>query len=43
MEEKGSIERVEQGKYLIIPLSNEKGKYTLHEFVIASYLVEPNF
>jgi len=41
MEEKGSIERVERGKYLIIPLSSEKGKYTLHEFVIASYLVEP--
>lgn len=41
MEEKGSIERIERGKYLIIPLSSEKGKYTLHEFVIASYLVEP--
>lgn len=41
MEEKGSIERIEKGKYLIIPLSSEKGKYTLHEFVIASYLVEP--
>lgn len=41
MEEKGSIERIERGKYLIIPLSSEKGKYTLHEFAIASYLVEP--
>jgi len=41
MEEKGSIERIERGKYLIIPLSSEKGKYTLNEFVIASYLVEP--
>ncbi|MFA5214002.1 MAG: type IV toxin-antitoxin system AbiEi family antitoxin [Methanoregula sp.] len=41
MEERGFIERVERGKYLIIPLSSEKGKYTLHEFVIASYLVEP--
>jgi len=41
MEEKGSIERIEKGKYLIIPLSSEKGKYTLHEFVIASYLVKP--
>ena len=42
MEERGFIERVEKGKYLIIPLSSEKGKYTLHEFVIASYLVEPS-
>ena len=41
MEEKGFIERIEKGKYLIIPLGGEKGKYTLHEFVIASYLVEP--
>ena len=42
MEEKGFIERIEKGKYLIIPLGSEKGKYTLHEFVIASYLVEPS-
>jgi len=41
MEDRGFIERVERGKYLIIPLSSEKGKYTLHEFVIASCLVEP--
>ncbi len=41
MEEKGFIERIEKGKYLIIPLGSEKGKYTLHEFVIASYIVEP--
>jgi Predicted transcriptional regulator len=41
MEEKGFIERIEKGKYLIIPLGSEKGKYTLNEFVIASYLVEP--
>jgi len=41
MEEKGFIERIEKGKYLIIPLGSEKGRYTLHEFVIASYLVEP--
>ena len=33
MEERGFIERVERGKYLIIPLSSEKGKYTLHELV----------
>jgi predicted transcriptional regulator of viral defense system len=42
MEEKGYIERIEKGKYLIIPLGSEKGKYTLHEFVIAFYLVEPS-
>ena len=42
MEERGFIERVERGKYLIIPLSSEKGKYTLHEFVIGSCLVEPS-
>jgi predicted transcriptional regulator of viral defense system len=42
MEEKGFIERIDKGKYLIIPLGSEKGKYTLHEFVIASYLVEPS-
>jgi len=29
MEEKGFIERIEKGKYLIIPLGSEKGKYTL--------------
>jgi predicted transcriptional regulator of viral defense system len=41
LEEKGFIERIDKGKYLIIPLGSEKGKYTLHEFVIASYLVDP--
>jgi len=28
-----------KGKYIIIPLGNEKGKYTLNEFVIPSKLV----
>ena len=41
LEDRGFIERIERGKYLIIPLGSEKGKYTLHEFVIGSYLVEP--
>jgi predicted transcriptional regulator of viral defense system len=41
LEEKGFIERIDKGKYLIIPLGSEKGKYTLHEFVIGSYLVDP--
>ncbi len=42
LEDRGFIERIEKGKYLIIPLGSEKGKYTLHEFVIGSYLVEPS-
>ena len=41
LEEKKYIERIEKGKYLIIPLGAEKGKYTLHEFVIGSLLVKP--
>jgi len=41
LKQSGAIERIEKGKYLIIPLGAEKGKYTLHEFVIGSLLVEP--
>ncbi|GAF95462.1 unnamed protein product, partial [marine sediment metagenome] len=41
LERRGIIERIEKGKYLIIPLGAEKGKYTLHEFVIGSTLIEP--
>ena len=41
LEEQGFIERIERGKYLIIPLGSEKGGYTLHEFVIGSCLVKP--
>ena len=41
LEKKGKIERIEKGKYLIIPLGAEKGKYTLHEFVIGSTLIKP--
>ena len=41
LQQKGAIERIAKGKYLIIPLGAEKGKYTLHEFVIGSLLVEP--
>ena len=40
LEQKGKIERIEKGKYLIIPLGAEKGKYTLHEFVIGSLLID---
>jgi predicted transcriptional regulator of viral defense system len=41
LEKKGWIERIEKGKYIIIPLGAEKGKYTLNEFVIGSLLVSP--
>lgn len=41
MEKEGLIERIEKGKYLIIPLGAEKGGYTLNEFVIGSQLIEP--
>jgi predicted transcriptional regulator of viral defense system len=37
----GRIEQVEKGKYIIIPLGAEKGKYTLNEFIIGSLLVNP--
>jgi predicted transcriptional regulator of viral defense system len=30
LEKKGWIERIEKGKYMIIPLGAEKGKYTLN-------------
>jgi len=41
LEKKGWIERIEKGKYMIIPLGAERGKYTLNEFVIGSVLVKP--
>ena len=41
LEKNGWIERIEKGKYMIIPLGSKKGEYTLDEFVIASSLVEP--
>jgi predicted transcriptional regulator of viral defense system len=40
LEESGWVERIEKGKYITIPLEGEKGKYTLHEFVIGSLLVK---
>ena len=33
LEKKGWIERIEKGKYMIIPLGAEKGGYTLNEFI----------
>ena len=41
MEKEGWIERIEKGKYIIIPLGAKKGKYTINEFTIGSQLVQP--
>ncbi len=41
LEKRGWIERIEKGKYMIIPMGAEKGKYTVNEFVIGSSLVKP--
>jgi len=41
LQQSGAIEWIKKGEYLIIPLGAEKGKYTLHEFIIGSLLVEP--
>jgi len=41
---KGWLQRLEKGKYLILPLeAGSEGEWTEHEFVIASYLVEPYY
>jgi len=40
-EKNGLVERFGKAKYMIIPLSSEKGKFTLHEFVIGSFLADP--
>ena len=40
MEKEGWIERIEKGKYLIIPLGAEKGRYTINEFVIGYEIVK---
>jgi predicted transcriptional regulator of viral defense system len=44
LKEKGWLERIAHGKYLILPLAaGENGVYTAHEFVIGSALVEPMY
>jgi len=44
LKEKGWLDRVAHGKYLILPLAaGENAVYTAHEFVIASALVEPMY
>ena len=41
LEKNGWIERIEKGKYMLLPLGAEKEKYTLHEFIVGSMLIEP--
>ncbi|MBP1988094.1 type IV toxin-antitoxin system AbiEi family antitoxin domain-containing protein [Halolamina salifodinae] len=44
LKEKGWLERIAHGKYLILPLAaGENAVHTEHEFVIASALVEPMY
>jgi predicted transcriptional regulator of viral defense system len=44
LKEKGWLERIAHGKYLILPLAaGENAAYTAHEFVIASALAEPMY
>ena len=38
------LQRVEKGKYLILPFeAGREGEWTEHEFIIASYLIEPYY
>ena len=41
LEREGWIERLERGKYMIIPLGGKKGGYTVNEYIVASNLVDP--
>jgi predicted transcriptional regulator of viral defense system len=41
LEKQGQIERIEKGKYMVIPLGAKKGRYTLHEFAIGTSIVQP--
>ncbi len=41
LEQQGRIERIEKGKYMVIPLGVEKGKYTLNEFTLGNIVVDP--
>ncbi len=41
MEKEGFVERIEKGKYLIIPLGARKGSYTINEFILGSQLIKP--
>ena len=38
------LQRVEKGKYLVLPFeAGREGEWTEHEFIIASYLIEPYY
>lgn len=38
------LQRIEKGKYLILPLeAGREGEWTEHEFIIASYLIKPYY
>ena len=41
LEQQGRIERIEKGKYIVIPLGSEKGKYTLNEFTLGDLVIDP--
>jgi predicted transcriptional regulator of viral defense system len=41
--EKGWLDRLLPGKYLIIPLAAGKAVYTTHEYLIASHVAEPMY
>jgi predicted transcriptional regulator of viral defense system len=38
LERSGWIERIERGKYMVIPIGEQKGGYTVNEFVLANTL-----
>ncbi len=42
LETSGWIERIEKGKYMVVPLGAKKGEYTINKFVIGSQLVSPS-
>ena len=42
LEKMGWLERIEKGKYIVIPLGAEKGKFTVNELAIGSKLVKPS-
>ncbi|MBD3205936.1 hypothetical protein GF319_06285 [Candidatus Bathyarchaeota archaeon] len=42
LESDGAVERLERGKYIVIPQTSRKGEYTLDEYVIGSVLVDPH-
>jgi predicted transcriptional regulator of viral defense system len=41
---RGWLQRIEKGKYLVLPLeAGREREWTEHEFIIASYLIEPYY